>query len=214
MKNFIKNKFSFAHIIPISAEKNIQLDELEKIIIRYLPESPFCYPETQVTDADDAFIASEMIREKLTRLLGQELPYALTVMIEAIERKEKPFGEQTRHVTGLLSKNGLPATRDYAYYSKWLQDYKNDISKVAKNYENYEYLENKKSKILIVCFGAVSKPIYELKGNERLPAINNLPIIDLNQKEINVLEEQYQMSLKNYDNLDRSIKKLSALIRE
>ena len=84
----IKNKFSFAHIIPISAEKNIQLDELEKIIIRYLPESPFCYPETQVTDADDAFIASEMIREKLTRLLGQELPYALTVMIEAIERKE------------------------------------------------------------------------------------------------------------------------------
>ena len=181
----IKNKFSFAHIIPISAEKNIQLDELEKIIIRYLPESPFCYPETQVTDADDAFIASEMIREKLTRLLGQELPYALTVMIEAIERKEKPFGEQTRHVTGLLSKNGLPATRDYAYYSKWLQDYKNDISKVAKNYEDFEYLENKKSKILIVCFGAVSKPIYELKGNYSIfRPIRMFPVLEKQFKEV------------------------------
>ena len=105
--------------------------------------------------------------------------------IKTIERKEKPFGEQNRHVTGLLSKDGLPATRDYKYYSKWLQDYKNDISKVAKNYEDFEYLENKKSKILIVCFGAVSKPIYELKGNYSIfRPIRMFPVLEKQFKEV------------------------------
>jgi len=84
----LKNKFSFATMMPISAEKNIQLDVLEKTIVQYLPDSPFCYPEGQITDANDSFVASEIIREKLTRLLGQELPYALTVMIEAFEKEE------------------------------------------------------------------------------------------------------------------------------
>lgn len=87
---YIKNMldmFHFSEIIPISAERQIQLKDLEKTIIRYLPPSPFLFPETQLTDKNDQFIASEIIREKLMRLLGQELPYALAVTIIAFAQE-------------------------------------------------------------------------------------------------------------------------------
>ncbi len=84
----LSQRHSFEHIIPISAKNGIQLSELQKLIIHYLPESPHFYEADQITDRSDSFIASEMVREKLTRHLGQELPYALTVAIEAIEQHE------------------------------------------------------------------------------------------------------------------------------
>jgi 2-oxoglutarate/2-oxoacid ferredoxin oxidoreductase subunit alpha len=99
--------------------------------------------------------------------------------IKSIQRKEKPFGEQTRHVTGLLTKDGLPATRNYEHYAKWLKDYKNEITKVSKDYEFYEYLENKKSENLIICFGAVSKPLYEMKNEYSIfRPIRMFPILE------------------------------------
>lgn len=84
----ISQKYSFAKIIPISAEKGTQVEALEKEILQYLPESPHFYEDDQLTDRSDSFMASEIIREKLTRFLGQELPYALTVGIDLFEVDE------------------------------------------------------------------------------------------------------------------------------
>ncbi len=71
-----------AEIIPVSALRHDNLDTLERLIAERLPESEFLFSEDQVTTASERFIAAELIREKLTRYLRDELPYALTVEIE------------------------------------------------------------------------------------------------------------------------------------
>ncbi len=78
-------KFPFTELIPISALKNINLDKLESLAMGLLPERGHIYPEDQVTDRPERFLAAEIIREKLTRRLGAELPYVLTVEIERYE---------------------------------------------------------------------------------------------------------------------------------
>ena len=65
--------------------KRTNLDQLESLIMKLLPESDLIYPEDQVTDRPERFLAAEIVREKLTRRLGDELPYALTVEIERYE---------------------------------------------------------------------------------------------------------------------------------
>jgi len=80
-----KEKYPFEQIVPVSALKNTNLDVLEQHIMALLPESEPIYPEDQITDRPERFFAAEIIREKLTRRLGDELPYALTVEIEMYE---------------------------------------------------------------------------------------------------------------------------------
>lgn len=81
--------YPFFKIIPISAKNGDQLAELEKCVSQCLPEQMHLFPDDQLTDRSDRFIAAETVREKLTRLLGQELPYALTVTIDAFEDEPK-----------------------------------------------------------------------------------------------------------------------------
>lgn len=73
---------NISEIIPLSATKGRHMDTLETTLKSMLPESEFIYDEDQVTDRSMRFIAAELIREKLIRRLGKELPYALTVEIE------------------------------------------------------------------------------------------------------------------------------------
>jgi len=80
-----KERYPFAQIIPVSALKSTNLPELEIAIMALLPERAAIYPEDQITDRSERFLAAEIIREKLTRRLGAELPYALTVEIERYE---------------------------------------------------------------------------------------------------------------------------------
>ena len=80
---------NFAAIFLISAEQGTQVDALEKAINDLLPEGPQYFPPDQVSDKTPRFMAAEIIREKLTRFLGQELPYAVTVEIEQFEREGK-----------------------------------------------------------------------------------------------------------------------------
>lgn len=80
-----QKKYPFAEMIPVSALKGINLTQLEELIFTKLPESDLIYPEDQITDRPERFLAAEIIREKLTRRLGDELPYALTVEIERYE---------------------------------------------------------------------------------------------------------------------------------
>jgi GTP-binding protein Era len=76
---------SFAAIVPISAAKGSQLDELLAETRKHLPNDELLFGEDEITDKSEKFIASEYIREKLFRLIGDELPYAATVEIEKFE---------------------------------------------------------------------------------------------------------------------------------
>jgi GTPase len=72
----------FMDVVPLSALKAKNLDVLPTVFARHLPESPPLFPEEQWTDRSERFLAAELIREKLTRRLAQELPYGLSVEIE------------------------------------------------------------------------------------------------------------------------------------
>lgn len=73
----------FAAIVPISAEKHWQLDDLTGAIAACLPAGPPLYPAEDLTDRDERFLAAEYVREKIFRLLGEELPYATAVSIDS-----------------------------------------------------------------------------------------------------------------------------------
>lgn len=75
----------FAAIVPVSAARGKQIDDLLGEIRKYLPNEGLLLPEDEVTDKSERFLASEYIREKLFRLLGDELPYAAAVEIEKFE---------------------------------------------------------------------------------------------------------------------------------
>lgn len=75
----------WAAVVPVSAEKGTQTDALLSEIKKALPQQGFLYDPDTLTDRSERFIASEYIREKLFRLLGDELPYAATVEIEKFE---------------------------------------------------------------------------------------------------------------------------------
>lgn len=78
----LNEKAKFAAVLPISAKKGSNINELEETIQNLLPANPALFPEDQITDRNERFLASEVIREKITRNLHKELPYAVTVQIE------------------------------------------------------------------------------------------------------------------------------------
>ena len=78
-------KADFVEIVPVSALQDLQILELQKLIFALLPDSELFFPSNQVTNVSEKFRLAEIIREKLTRELDQELPYALTVEIERLE---------------------------------------------------------------------------------------------------------------------------------
>jgi GTP-binding protein Era len=81
----VRKEFAFAEIVPVSAEKGRNLDELLRAASRYLPEAAPIFEADDVTDRPERFLAAELIREKLFRNLGEELPYGMTVEIEKFE---------------------------------------------------------------------------------------------------------------------------------
>ena len=72
----------FSHIVPVSALKDIGVENLVRLIHEQLPEGEHLYPEDQVTDISEKFLASEIVRENCINRLGDELPYRITVSIE------------------------------------------------------------------------------------------------------------------------------------
>lgn len=85
----LQTKYHFAQIIPISAAKNKNVEEFESEIMQLLPEGPHLFPDDQITDRNERFQVAEIIREKVIRSTGQEVPYSTTVEIESIENEEK-----------------------------------------------------------------------------------------------------------------------------
>ncbi len=79
----------FVAIVPVSAKKSLYLDELLETTRAYLPAQPAIYGEDELTDKNERFLAAEMIREKIFRLLGDEVPYSVAVEIEKFEVDKK-----------------------------------------------------------------------------------------------------------------------------
>lgn len=79
--------FAFAAIVPVSAEKAQALDRLTAEVRALLPAAPPLYGADEITDRDERFLAAEFVREKIFRLLGEEVPYAATVAIDRFEHE-------------------------------------------------------------------------------------------------------------------------------
>ena len=75
-------KGNFAHIVPMSAKTGHNVDRLESIISSFISQGVHLFPEDQITDRSSRFLAAELVREKIMRQLGDELPYSMTVEIE------------------------------------------------------------------------------------------------------------------------------------
>jgi len=93
----LAKKQEFAEIVPVSALGGHNLETIDNLVKALLPEGPFLFPEDQVTDRSSRFLAAELIREKVTRQLGDELPYEVTVEIEKFERVKSVM-----HIHGLI----------------------------------------------------------------------------------------------------------------
>lgn len=83
----LSEKLNVAEIVPMSALRNTNLDRLETLITERLPEGIHMYPEDQITDRSSRFMAAEIVREKITRQLGDELPYEMAVEIEEFKQE-------------------------------------------------------------------------------------------------------------------------------
>ena len=77
----------FAAIVPVSAKLHFQLDGLQSEIKRFMPENQPIFGPDDITDRSEKFLASEIVREKLFRFVGDELPYTSTVLIEKFEQE-------------------------------------------------------------------------------------------------------------------------------
>ena len=85
----LNTKRSFDEIVPISAEKGHNVDKLEAVVAKHMPEGMHFYPDDQITDRSSRFVAAELVREKLMRNLGDEVPYGTTVEIEEFSQDER-----------------------------------------------------------------------------------------------------------------------------
>jgi GTP-binding protein Era len=83
----MQERHNFAEFVPLSAHKAADVQRLLGILKPYLPEQHWFYEEDTLTDRSERFLASEIIREKLFRLTGDELPYASTVVIDKFEEE-------------------------------------------------------------------------------------------------------------------------------
>jgi GTP-binding protein Era len=83
----LAEKASFADIVPISALKGTNVDTLRSAVLRHLPEGPAYFPEDQISDRSERFQIAELIREKFMMRLREEIPYGLTVEVEAVAQE-------------------------------------------------------------------------------------------------------------------------------
>jgi GTP-binding protein Era len=83
----MRKRHTFTAMIPLSAKTGVQVETLHHELKAHLPEGPFLFPGDQYTDRSIKFLCSELLREKIFRLCGQELPYSTTVGIESYQEE-------------------------------------------------------------------------------------------------------------------------------
>lgn len=113
LKNYTEH-FAFKEIIPISAAKGKNIDELLKTMVEYMNEGPQYYPPDMLSDVQERFVVSEIIREKALRLLSQEVPHGIAVEILSMKQNDKGiyniqvniFCEKNSHKGIIIGKDG------------------------------------------------------------------------------------------------------------
>ncbi len=105
--------YDFSEIVPVSALRRISLSRLESVVSTCLPCAEPRYPPRQFSDRDESFLAAELIREKLMRRLGDELPYRLTITVEVFCRQQDLLRvsatiwvDNERHKAMIIGKGG------------------------------------------------------------------------------------------------------------
>lgn len=94
---WLGSQLNFVAVIPVSAQKGTNVAQLKQQVQSFLPPCEFFFPEDYITDRSQRFMASEIVREKLMRFLGDELPYSVTVEIERFKWEEKHY-----HIAALI----------------------------------------------------------------------------------------------------------------
>jgi GTP-binding protein Era len=89
-------RHEFLEIIPVSAKDGTQVDTLNELVLRHLPQGDPIFPADQITDRPERFFAAEILREQIIRRYHKELPYAVTVEIERFEE------EPDRYIIGAV----------------------------------------------------------------------------------------------------------------
>ncbi|PJD90769.1 MAG: GTPase Era [Legionella sp.] len=109
----VAQRHDFAAIIPVSARTGVQIDTLHSKLQAFLPESPHLFPDDQLTDRSVRFLCAELLREKIFRQCGQELPYSTTVEIESYQDTPKlvricalVWVEKETHKRMIIGENG------------------------------------------------------------------------------------------------------------
>ncbi|MGH9339343.1 MAG: GTPase Era [Acidobacteriota bacterium] len=104
--DFYNQQYRYAEIIPLSAERGDNVGVLIEKIAEHLPEGPFLYPAEYVTDQQERFIASEIIREKVLSHTREELPYSTAVQIEEFDETEREGGFVRIAASIIVEKDG------------------------------------------------------------------------------------------------------------
>lgn len=86
----MQQRHDFAEFVPMSAKNAKDVERLFSICEKYLPQQPWWYSADELTDRSEKFLASEIVREKLFRFTGEELPYTSTVVIDKFEEEPSP----------------------------------------------------------------------------------------------------------------------------
>ena len=127
----LDQRYAFADIVPVSALYGTNLDRLQQCIFETLPLGVHLFPEDQVTDRSERFLAAEMIREKLIRRLGRELPYQSTVVIESYEEAQRLVRIHAIIYVERSSQKGIVIGKGGARLKAIGQDARRDIEKLV-----------------------------------------------------------------------------------
>lgn len=114
----MSERYDFAEVIPISAKREDNLDRLMEVLPEFLPESEPLFPDDMVTDRSQSFRAAEIIREKLTLNLRQEVPYGVSVQIERYIEDESGIGIDAVIWVERDSQKGIVVGKDGAVLKK------------------------------------------------------------------------------------------------
>ena len=128
----IAKKYNFREVLPVSAEKGDNVDLIETTVVPLLPHASAVFPEDQLSDRNERFFAAEFIREKLTRRLGAELPYRISVTIEKYTDKI-----QSAHIIGNI----------------WVENNNQKKIVIGKNGSNLKYVGEASRKDMEKMFG-------------------------------------------------------------
>ena len=129
----LKDHLDFIEVIPVSAKTGQKVDELESLICEYLPQNPFLYNKRDVLQISENFYVAEIVREKIIRCLGDELPHETFVQVSKIDRTQKTIGVFVEIFVAKQSQKGIVVGKGGATLKKIGQPARIDLEEFFGN---------------------------------------------------------------------------------